>query len=80
MYVVLTRLCDFSKGSNFIESNKPYKLTVSDRIAQIVFHHYEVPSFVTCNELSKVTEDWKDLALQALKNCKLFLDLKNLTR
>ena len=37
----------------FNHSNKPYEVTVGDRIAQIVFHCYEVPSFVRCDELSK---------------------------
>ena len=54
--------------SNFLESNKPYEVTVGDRIVQIVFHCYEVPSFARCDELSKLTKDWKDLVLQALKN------------
>ena len=49
----MTRLIDFSQGSNFLESNKPYEVTVGDRIAQIVFHCDEVPSFVWCDELSK---------------------------
>ena len=37
----------------FNHSNKPYEVTVGDRIAQLVFHRYEVPNFVRCNELSK---------------------------
>ena len=37
----------------FNHLNKPYKVTVAVRIPQIVFHRYEVPSFVRCDELSK---------------------------
>ena len=34
-------------------SNKPYKVKVNDRIAQIIFHRYEISKFVECSELSK---------------------------
>ena len=34
-------------------SNKPYEVKVNDRIAQIIFHCYEIPKFVECSELSK---------------------------
>ena len=37
----------------FNHSNKHYEVKVGDRIAQTVFHHYEIPDFVKCNELSK---------------------------
>ena len=37
----------------FNHSNKPYEVKVSDRIAQIIFHRYEIPKFVECSELSK---------------------------
>ena len=37
----------------FNHLNKPYEVTVADRIPQIVFQRYEVPSFVRCDELSK---------------------------
>ena len=49
----MTRLSDFSQGSNFLESNKPYEVKVGDRIAQTVFYRYEVSGFVRCDELSK---------------------------
>ena len=37
----------------FNYSNKHYKVRVDDRIAQMVFHCYEIPNFVSCVELSK---------------------------
>ena len=37
----------------FNHSNKPHKVKVNDRIAQIIFHRYEIPKFVECSELSK---------------------------
>ena len=37
----------------FNHSNKPYEVTVVDRILQIVFHRYEVQSFLRCDELSR---------------------------
>ena len=37
----------------FNHSNKPYEVKVNDRIAQIIFHRYEIPKFVECSELSK---------------------------
>ena len=37
----------------FNHSNKPYGVKVNDRIAKIVFHHYEIQKFVECSELSK---------------------------
>ena len=37
----------------FNHSNKPYEVKASDRIAKIVSHCYEIPSFVMCDELSK---------------------------
>ena len=59
----------FSKGSNFLESNKPYRVTVGDMIVQIVFHRYEkFQALLGVMNYQKLTEDWKDLALQALKN------------
>ena len=37
----------------FNHSNKPYEVKMNDRIAQIIFHCYEIPKFVECSELSK---------------------------
>ena len=37
----------------FNHSNKLCEVGVGDRIAQIVFHRYETPNFVLCNEISK---------------------------
>ena len=37
----------------FNHSNKLYEVKVGDRIAQIVFHQYGIPSFVMCDEVSK---------------------------
>ena len=37
----------------FNYSNKHYKVKVDDKIAQMVFHCYEIPNFVRCVELSK---------------------------
>ena len=37
----------------FNHSNKPHEVKVNDRIAQIIFHHCEIPKFVECSELSK---------------------------
>ena len=37
----------------FNHLNKPYEVKVNDRIAQIIFHCYEIPEFVESSELSK---------------------------
>ena len=37
----------------FNHSNRHYEVKVGDRIAQIVFHRYEIPNFVRCGERSK---------------------------
>ena len=37
----------------FNHSNKPQEVKVNERIAQIIFHCYEIPKFVECSELSK---------------------------
>ena len=37
----------------FNHSNKLYESKVNDRIAEIIFHRYEIPKFVECSELSK---------------------------
>ena len=37
----------------FNHSNKLYEVKVNDRIAQIIFHRYEIPKFAECSELSK---------------------------
>ena len=37
----------------YVEEENNYEVTLGDRIAQIVFHRYEVPSFVRCDKLSK---------------------------
>ena len=41
----------------FNHLNKPYEVKVNDRIAQIIFHRYEIPKFVECSELSKTDRD-----------------------
>ena len=35
----------------FNHSNKPYEVKVNDRIAQIIFHRYEIPKLVECSKL-----------------------------
>ena len=37
----------------FNHSNKLYESKANDRIAEIIFHCYEIPKFVECIELSK---------------------------
>ena len=51
----------------FNHSNKPYKVKMNDRIAQIIFHRYEIPKFVECSELPKIDRVREVSAPQAFK-------------